>query len=182
MRNSKRGAVPVISQLWRACVIANAAWGERGTNSGSGARCGLRVMRFELTSDPTPLWALCRLQLTSHRRGPPGEFVLDSRDTTRGDFGKKSVFWDLFSLFPNVGKRIQNNLRARHLITLYDWENNSYPPNPTFTFLWDVFHSIKWCEKRKKTYQQSPAVLVEVLRREKVKLVSVCAGMTFVFL
>lgn len=28
MRNSKRGAVPVISQLWSSRVITDVAWGE----------------------------------------------------------------------------------------------------------------------------------------------------------
>lgn len=98
MRNSKRGAVPVISQLSGSCVITGAAGGEWRTNSGSGARCGPLIIRFELTSHPKALWALCLLQLTSHQRRPPEEFVLESHDTTRGDFGKKkSVFWDLFS-------------------------------------------------------------------------------------
>lgn len=147
MRNSKRGAVPVISQLWSSCVITDVAWGERWTNSGSGARCGLLIMRFELPSNPKPLWALCLLQLTSHQWRPPQEFVLDSHDTTRGDFGKKSVFWDLFSVFVSSKPGKQRNWskitsRRRHLITLYDWEMNSYLLNPTFHFLWIVFDGV----------------------------------------
>lgn len=147
MRNSKRGAVPVLSQLLSSRVITDVAWGEWRTNSGSGARCGPLIMRFELTSDPKPLWALCLLQLTSHQRRPPEEFILDSHDTTRGDFGKKCVFSDLFfrvcQFQTRQTLRSWSNVisRQRHLIALYDCEMNSYLHNPTLNFICVVFDS-----------------------------------------
>lgn len=175
MRNSKRGAVPVISQLWSSRVITDVAWGEWRTNSGSGARCGLPVRRFELTSNPKPLWALCLLQLTSHQRGPPEEFVLDSHETTRGDFGQKCVFQDLFFRVCQFQTRqtpgIRSNItsRQRHLIAPYDCEMNSHLLHPTFNFLYDVFDSVSRAVKEEewRTYWRSRALLADMLCREK---------------
>lgn len=58
--------VPVVSQLWVHVLIIDVAWGEWRTNSGSWARWGLLIMRFELAFNPKPLWALCLLLLTPH--------------------------------------------------------------------------------------------------------------------
>lgn len=58
--------VPVVSQLGVHALITDVAWGEWRTNSGSWARWGLLIMRFKLTFNPKPLWALCLLLLTPH--------------------------------------------------------------------------------------------------------------------
>lgn len=180
MRNSKRGAVPVISQLSGSCVITGAAGGEWRTNSGSGARCGPLIIRFELTSHPKALWALCLLQLTSHQRRPPEEFVLDSHDTTRGDFGKKICF--LRSVFCVCRFQTRQTLRnwseitsgQRHSIALYDRETGSFPLNPTSNFPWDVLDSVcRVKEEEWKTYWRSLALLADTLWGEKVRLVKV---------
>lgn len=62
----------------------------------------------------------------------------------------------------------------RHLITLYDWEMDSYPLNPTVNFLWNVLDGICHVKEEEwKTYSRSLALLAGMLWREKVRLVKV---------
>lgn len=58
--------VPVVSQFGVHALITDVAWGEWRTNSGSCARWGLLIMRFQLTFNPKPLWASCLLLFTPH--------------------------------------------------------------------------------------------------------------------
>lgn len=72
--------VPVVSQLRVHVLITDIAWGEGWTNTGSWARWGLLIMRFQLTFNPKPLWAVRLLLLTPHWWRPPEEFILDSHN------------------------------------------------------------------------------------------------------
>lgn len=77
--------VPVVSQLPVHALIADVAWGEWRTKSGSGVEGGLFIMRFHLTFNPKPLRASSLPLLTLMVGTSPGVYLGLVRRYTRGD-------------------------------------------------------------------------------------------------